>query len=195
MKNNIERELVNYLYYELNTLGILLNHEIFEYDVQSSIHKYLKFKRYPNEKIEREKERKSDVVIKRYLENSKEIDLMEVKTYIKKNEKLSYVNIFNDIEKLTQTLEFYGEEFNEKKGYFLLAFREKVLNVNYKSFRNKAFSEFLKDDSSKIYNFEAEGKKFKTRIIRSVKTAFLSEKNEFSAHKNQIRIIMFELIK
>jgi replicative DNA helicase len=155
----------------------------------------LKFKRYPNEKIEREKERKSDVVIKRYLENSKEIDLMEVKTYIKKNEKLSYVNIFNDIEKLTQTLEFYGEEFNEKKGYFLLAFREKVLNVNYKSFRNKAFSEFLKDDSSKIYNFEAEGKKFKTRIIRSVKTAFLSEKNEFSAHKNQIRIIMFELIK
>jgi hypothetical protein len=194
MENPLERELINYLYYELNTMGLLLDHEISEYDIQSCIHKYLKSVKRPNEKVEREKENKSDVVIRRQNENNQEIDLIEIKSYIKNNEKLKFSQISSDIKKLSKNIVSYDGNV-KARGYFMIVFRERVLHKNYNKTSNKALAELFKNDSFKKHSFEIDGEKIKTRIIRSFKTAYLDKNNDFTIHRNQIRVFMFEILK
>jgi hypothetical protein len=81
MDKNVERDLVNYLYFELNKQVFIVDYEIFEYDVQYHTHVFLKnkFKNTYN-KVKREKN-KIDHTIECYYTNTldKEIQI-ELKT-------------------------------------------------------------------------------------------------------------------
>lgn len=92
MEKNFERGLINYLYHDINRMMHFVKDEIFEYDIQSSIHNYLRFNldtaKY---KVAREKNGKVDHVIMEKLTNK--TTLIEVKSFIKNKEKFNYEKI------------------------------------------------------------------------------------------------------
>lgn len=195
MDKNLERDLVNYLFFELNKQVFIIDDEIFEYDVQYYIHSFLKFKfKNTNNKVKREKY-KTDHVIECYDENKLESEIqIELKTFIKSQESLSNEKIYGDIDKLHKTMSSNNEY------YFLLVVKEKHLTKI--SDKNKDLIECLNSNQKK-FTFISGNKKIKTRIIRSFNTSYLVKEkteNNFSDsyiskyHRNQIRVFMFQIL-
>lgn len=197
MDKNLERDLVNYLFFELNKQVFIIDDEIFEYDVQYYIHTFLKFRfKNTNTKVKREKH-KTDHIIECYDEN-KQLDneiQIELKTFIKSQESLSRLKIYNDINKLHKTMSSNNEY------YFLLVVKEKHLTKI--SDKNKDLIECLNGNQKK-FTFITGNKKIKTRIIRSFNTSYLVKEktaNNYSDsyinkyHRNQIRVFMFQILK
>ena len=85
LDKNFERDLVNYLFFELNKQTFIIEDEIFEYDVQYYIHSFLKFKfKNTNYKVKREKH-KTDHIIEKYDHKNKLVEetFIELKSFIK----------------------------------------------------------------------------------------------------------------
>jgi hypothetical protein len=195
MDKNLERDLINYLFFELNKQVFIIDDEIFEYDVQYYIHTFLRFKfKNTNHRVKREKQ-KTDHVIECYneFEHNSEIQI-ELKTFIKSKESLSYDKIYHDINKLHSTLT------SNNKCYFLLVVKEK--HMTKISHKNKDLIECLNSNLKK-FTFISDNKKIKTRIIRSFNTSYLERvksSNNFSDsyinkyHKKQIRVFMFQVL-
>ena len=102
MNKNLERDLVNYLYFELNKENFFLRDEIFEYDVQFKVHEFLKYRfQNGNHTVTREKH-KVDHVIENMDENRNLLNetFIELKNFIKSSERLSSKKISNYIKKL-----------------------------------------------------------------------------------------------
>jgi hypothetical protein len=195
MDKNVERDLVNYLFFELNKQVFIVDYEIFEYDVQYHTHVFLKnkFKNTYN-KVKREKN-KTDHTIECYYTNTldKEIQI-ELKTFIKSKESLSLDKIYSDLYKLSKSMSSNNE------CYFLLVVKESHLNKITE--KNKSFIECL-NSYQKKYTFSINNKEIDTSIIRSFKTSYLVKEktaNNFSDsyinkyHRNQIRIFLFKLL-
>lgn len=108
--------------------------EIFEYDIQSSIHNYLRFKRDARKyKVAREKNGKVDHVIIEKLTNK--TTLIEVKSFIKSKEKFYYEKIKSDIEKTSKKI----NENNDTEGYLILISKQSQLIA-----KNKNSNEIIK---------------------------------------------------
>lgn len=190
MDKNIERDLINYLFFELNKQRFLIQDEIFEYDVQSIIHFFLKLK-YKNteSKVKREKD-KTDHVI----ECNEKTSFIEVKSFIKNNEPLNYKKIFGDILKLN------NKSSNDVKTYFILVIKES--HLGNRSRKYKELIKCLNDVNQKTLKFNIDNKVINTRIIRSYKTVYtekVKDKNKDNKivnhiHKSQIRVFMFQII-
>lgn len=196
MNKNIERDLVNFLYFELNKENFLLKDQIFEYDVQAKVHEFLirKFQN-TNHKVKREK-----YLIDHVVENCDEKGILinqtfiELKTFIKSSERLSYRKIEDDISKLNKSFNLTDEY------YFLLVVKNN--HLTNKSPRYQNLIKCVNDRSIKKYAFEIGQKKIKTRIIRSLSTSYNEvvrvENGEIikfdqKFHKNQIRVFLFQL--
>lgn len=192
MEKHIERDLINYLYFELNKQRFLIQDEIFEYDVQSIIHFFLKLK-YKNTgfKVKREKN-KTDHVI----ECNQETSLIEVKSFIKNNEPLNHKKIYTDILKLNKN------SSKDVQSYFILVIKES--HLGNRSRKYKELIECLNNVNQKTFKFNIDNLDINTRIIRSYKTVY-TEKEKTNdkdkdnkivnhIHKSQIRVFMFQLI-
>jgi hypothetical protein len=157
MDKNVERDLVNYLFFELNKQVFIVDYEIFEYDVQYHTHVFLKnkFKNTYN-KVKREKN-KTDHTIECYYTNTldKEIQI-ELKTFIKSKESLSLDKIYSDLYKLSKSMSSNNE------CYFLLVVKESHLNKITE--KNKSFIECL-NSYQKKYTFSINNKEIDTSII------------------------------
>ena len=191
MKANFERKLLNYLYYDLNRLQYFVRDEIFEYDIQSSIHQFLMLSfNNKNALVQRERNGKVDHVIHENDENGKpkHCTLIELKSFIKKHEKLNIKKIEDDIEKLNRLITGSNEN---TEGYLIIAIKENHFNKT----NNSTLSDFI-DALSKMNtcNFNIDGKKIKTRIIRSLKTSYVKNDKPV-VHKEQIRLFMFQIKK
>ena len=187
MEKQFERDLINYLYFDLNRFRYFVQDEIFEYDIQSCIHQFLKIKyKNSNIKIKREKY-KSDHVIE-FLNDKGDIiftTLLEVKSFIKTHESLSFIKILKDVDSL------YKDISLDIFGYFILVVKESHLNN-----KSKKLTSLIKslNGTNKIHYFDSGSKKIKTRIIRSFKTIYTNKENVNQVHKSQIRIFMFQIL-
>jgi hypothetical protein len=195
MDKNLERDLINYLFFELNKQVFVIDDEIFEYDVQYYIHTFLRFKfNNTNHRVKREKH-KTDHVIECYDEFKLDsVIQIELKTFIKSKELLSYDKIYGDINKLHKKMS------SNNKCYFLMVVKEK--HMTKISDKNKDLIECLNSNQKK-FTFISDNKKINTRIIRSFNTSYVERvksSNNFSDsyinkyHKNQIRVFMFQLL-
>jgi predicted small secreted protein len=189
MEKYLERELINYLYFDLNRLRYFIGDEIFEYDIQSSIHQFLKQKlKNKNLFVQREKQGWVDIVIQTRDVKGKPIPqtLIEVKSFIKSRKKINYSKICDDIRKLSK------KNFENVEGYFLLAIKESHFN-NRKS--NQLLSTFITTlrSKKKNYNFIIDGHSVNTRIIRSLKTSYEKGDAKDKVHKAQVRLFIFQL--
>jgi hypothetical protein len=195
MDKNLERDLINYLFFELNKQVFIIDDEIFEYDVQYYIHTFLRFKfKNTNHRVKREKH-KTDHVIECYDEFKLKSEIqIELKTFIKSKESLSYDKIYHDINKLHKTMT------SNNKCYFLLVVKER--HMTKISHKNKDLIECLNSNQKK-FTFISDNKKINTRIIRSFNTSYferVKSSNNFSDsyinkyHKKQIRVFMFQLL-
>tara|TARA_B110000114_G_C15028656_1_gene371998 strand:+ start:765 stop:1256 length:492 start_codon:yes stop_codon:yes gene_type:complete len=156
--------------------------EIFEYDIQSSIHNYLRFKLDTTKyKVAREKNGKVDHVIMEKLTNK--TTLIEVKSFIKNKEKFNYEKIKSDIEKTSKKI----IENNDTEGYLILISKQSQLKS-----KNKNSNELIKLITSKKRRIDFGD--IKTRLIRSYHTMYQND-NVFILQKSQIRIFMFQIIK
>ena len=197
LDKNIERDLVNYLFFELNKQKFIVVDEIFEYDVQYYIHSFLKFKfKNTRYKVKREKQ-KTDHIIEKYDHKNKLVGetFIELKSFIKKHERLNYKKIISDINKLNES------RLAKNDYYFLIAVKEK--HLSNKSNKYKKLIECLNNANLKKFTFENGAKKIDSRIIRSFNTSYfikdkLTRNNKDSYikkfHKSQIRVFMFQLL-
>lgn len=188
MEKQLERDLINYLYFELNRLRFFIYDEIFEYDIQSFIHQFLKIK-FINTKLKVKREKnKIDHVIQQYDGENKLLrsTVIEVKSYIKSHERINLLNISKDVVKLKNRI---PSSYSE--GYFILVIKEAHLKS-----KKGVLIEFLTslNGKKKVYNFNTSHGKIKSRIIRSVKTTYSeSDKNSYN-HKSQVRVFMFQVL-
>ncbi len=183
MDKSLERDLINYLYFDLNRLRYFVDDEIFEYDIQSSIHLFLKMKlKNMNLNIKREKG-KVDHVIEFYNEqkNIQYSSLIEVKSFIKKHEKFDINKINKDIVKLNDRINLNDE------GYLIVALKESHL-ANSNNDLGSIFS-----SNKRVYNLIKDNITVKTRIIKSFKTTYSIINEGSIKHKSQIRIYMFQV--
>jgi len=192
MEKNIERDLINYLFFELNKQRFLIQDEIFEYDIQAILHEYLKLK-FNNSafKVKREK-RKIDHVIEPAFEGAnKNITYLELKSFIKNKETLNFNKITADIEKLNKISN------NNIDSYFILVAKESHLKS--KSIESKNLINCL-NTNQKFFTFLIGNNKIKTRVLKSFKTIYVEKGNKtddsiiLNLHKSQIRVFMFQLI-
>ena len=188
MDKNFERKLLNYLYYDLNRLRYFVRDEIFEYDIQSSIHQFLmlRFNNNKNVLVHREKAGKVDHVIQENDENgkTKHSTLIELKSFIKKHERLVLSKVKGDIEKL------YDKRGKDIDLYLIIAIKEKHFNST-----DSTLGKFIDALTKKnTYNFNISSKIIKTRIIRSLKTSYVKN-DKTIVHKEQIRLFMFQIKK
>jgi hypothetical protein len=181
MEKNFERGLINYLYHDINRMMYFVKDEIFEYDIQSSIHNYLRFSfdsaKY---KIAREINGKVDHVIMEKL--TSKTTLIEVKSFIKNQEKFNYEKIKRDIEKTSKKI----KEINDTEGYLILISKQSQLKS-----KNEKSNELIKLITGK--NQRVDFGVIKTRLVRSYRTLYEKE-NKFITHKSQIRVFMFQII-
>lgn len=187
LDKSLERELLNYLYFDLNRIRFIVKDEIFEYDVQSSIHQFLKY-RLKNKglKIIREKEKIDHVIQRLDTEGKPEHSaLIEVKSFIKVRENLRLPPILKDITKLHERI---GPGM---AGYFVLVVKESHLRS-----RNKELEHLVTalSGTSRTYKFLDGKAKISTRIIRSVRTSYSDKEKNQRPHKSQVRIFMFQLL-
>ena len=182
MEKNFERGLINYLYHDINRMMHFVMDEIFEYDIQSSIHNYLRFKLDTKKyKVAREKNGKVDHVIMEILTNK--TTLIEVKSFIKNKEKFNYEKIKSDIEKTSKKI----NENNDTEGYLILISKQSQLKSN-----NINSNELIKLITSKKRMIDFGN--IKTRLVKSYHTMYEKDK-AFIIHKSQIRVFMFQIIK
>ena len=80
MEKHLERDIVNYLYFDLNRLRYFVKDEVFEYDIQSSMNHFINNRLDKNFDITREK-RKIDLVIDKKINGGVVIstDIIEIK--------------------------------------------------------------------------------------------------------------------
>jgi hypothetical protein len=182
MDKNFERELLNYLYHDINRMMYYVKDEIFEFDIQLSIHNYLRFNYDTSKyKVVREKNGKVDHVIMEKLTNK--TTLIEVKSFIKSKEKFNYEKIKSDIEKTAKKI----KENNDTDGYLILISKQSQLKS-----KDEKSNELIKLMAGK--NHKVDIGKIKLRILRSYRTMF-EKKNIFIENKSQIRVFMFQIIK
>ncbi|MCX6159111.1 MAG: hypothetical protein NTY74_14115 [Ignavibacteriae bacterium] len=192
MEKYLERDLLNYLYFDLNRMRYIIADEIFEYDVQASAHIFLKNRlKGKSVTVQRESNGKVDNVINEYDTEGNLVNcsLIEMKSFIKKNEKLNYSKILGDIKKLKNKIE------SNIFGYFILVIKETHFKHKYKNKRNLKKLLNALSGNKKSYDFIAEGTTIKTRIIRSFKTEYKGGKNKTIVHNQQVRLFMFQIIK
>lgn len=181
MDTNFERELLNYLYHDLNRMMQFVGNEIFEFDVQCSIDFFLRFKlQNANYKISREKNGKVDHVIEN--KSSNKSSLLEVKSFIKKNEKIKYDVIKADIDKTFKKI----NENKNSEGYLILITKQSHLKST-----NKKSIELIRllTGTKQIFYFD----KVKTRLLKSYITMY-KNKTEFVPHNSQLRVFMFQIL-
>jgi hypothetical protein len=180
MEKRVERDIINYLYYDLNRLRFIVKDEIFEFDIQASAHHFIKNNLNNNFDITREK-RKIDLVIDKKNDVGEIIstDIIEIKSFIKKNEYFALKKIKKDLEDLKMKA---SEHTNS---YFLLAIKESHLTKKIKD-DDINFIDALNGKVKHVIFF----KSVKTRIIRSLRTQFQDQ----SIHKSQVRIFMFQIL-
>ena len=188
MDINFERKLLNYLYYDLNRLRYFVKDEIFEYDIQSSIHQYLKLSfNNKNVLIKRENKGKVDHVIQITDENNRNIYiLIELKSFIKKHEKFTIKKIEGDIKKLYKKI---NENTEKTEGYLIIVIKES--HLNNKDTNSSKFINVLKNNK-RSYFFKINESLIRTRIIKSRKTMFL-KKNKCNIHKDQLRLFLIQI--
>jgi hypothetical protein len=109
-----------------------------EYDIQQYVSDfYQDWFRNTNLAVERERSGKTDIVI---FDNGKERLLYEIKTYFKKNKKISFPPLLKDIEKLSGRLKAMSGDL---KAYILIAGRNnKLVDSNIPDF----VSRHVRDD-------------------------------------------------
>ncbi len=192
MKKFIERDLINYLYFDLNRMLFLIQDEIFEYDIQKIIHDFLKLKyNDKNTTIKREKY-KIDNVIEYYNENKviEKSIYIEVKSFIKKHEKINLDNIKKDINKL------YSYTNEKSECYFLLVVKQShLMNATLKI---KKVIDVLNSNRKKFI-FKNDINIINTRIIRSFRTIYTEKDQSIDElknkmHKSQIRVFLFQIL-
>ena len=189
MEKYLERDLINYLYFDLNRLRYFIGDEIFEYDIQSSIHQFLKQRlKNKNISVQREKQGKVDIVIQIRDEKRNQLSstLIEVKSFIKNRENINYKKIYSDIQKLSIKIK------KNVEGYFLLVIKESHLNQKRSNPLLSTFITTLKS-KKKTHNFIIEEHLVKTRIIRSLKTSYEKGDKVDKVHKAQVRLFIFQL--
>ena len=196
MDKNLQRDLICFLYFDLNRLRYIIGDEIFEYDIQANIHQFLKYRlKNKNTIVQREREGKVDIVI--VSKNDEGIvhnyTFIEVKSFIKKSEIFDYNKIHDDIKKLSDKI---SERDKISDGYLIVAVKQShFLNTD------KVFKSLLKalSGKKKSYEFEygKEREKIKAGIIRSFITYYSgksdNEGHKSEVHKAQIRLFMFHL--
>jgi len=190
MDKKIERRLMNFLYYDLNRLRYFIMDEIFEYDIQASIHKFLMLSlNNKNVLVQREKEGRVDHVITENDENgnTKHLTLIELKSFIKKHERLNIKKIEDDISKLHKRI---TECIELSSGYLIIAIKEKHLASSKATL--KGFIDAI--NTKNVYSFKIESIIIKTTIIRSRKTSFFKN-GKTTIHKDQIRLFAFRIKK
>lgn len=180
MEKHLERDLVNYLYFDINRLRYFVKDEVFEYDIQSSMNHFIKNRLNDNFDITREK-RKIDLVIDKKSDDGEVIstDIIEIKSFIKNSEKFALKKIKKDLEDLKK------KASDLTNSYFILAIKESHLIKKIKD-NNIHFVDALNGNVKKIVFFDT----INTRIIRSLKTQF----QDNNIHKSQVRIFMFQIL-
>lgn len=131
-------------------------------------------------KVYREKNGKVDHVIENISDNI--TTLLEVKSFIKKRDKIKFDIIKKDIDKTFKKI----IENQNSEGYLILIIKQTHLNSS-----NKKALEFIKmlSGTQQIFYFD----KVKTRLIKSYKTMY-KNKTEFVPQNSQVRVFMFQIL-
>jgi hypothetical protein len=183
------RNILNSLFYEANKDFLLGANDISEYDIQNNFFKLLK-NELKNKGLSIKKERKKrDISIQFLTKQNIILDfVIELKTFIKKTESISFENILKDIKKLKEFIS--QSNIKNKKAFILIAATQMKL-IKAKG-KNKLFSDFC------IHNHNR--KEFESVIdseFKVYRSFFIGTGNNGNSEPilNQIRFFLFEIKK
>lgn len=181
------RHVLNSLFFEGNNQYLKSPNDISEYDIQDIFSNYLR-DQLKNKRVSIKKERKKyDISIQKFGDKKLVVNYrIEIKTFLKNNESLSFQKIQSDFEKLQVFLS--KPKDIEMKAFFLIAVTQKKLE----SARgiNKLFSEFC------LHNLNrSELKKIIGFGFKVYRSYFIGAGNNGNNEPilNQIRFFLFEI--
>lgn len=172
-------KIINYTFFQINNELLINGEKIFEYDIQYYLKNAFKlFLKNKNFAVIREKNQ-VDITIRKFYQRQKTINIpIEIKTFIKNKETISFSKIKSDIIKIEKLKKSKNEKY--ENGLMIIAISEEKLRKT--KGRNKLFCDFLTDTN----NLKSRTSDLPWKVMRS---HYLSGgKNSVLA--NQIRLFV-----